>query len=377
MITTTTGRVKTAAVVALSLTMALTSCSRTPSSSGGENSDLSLTFANYTEAGPVFHVITTTLQEQLQAAKNAPEVKFFDNNGNPETMLTNARLMVQAKPDIIIEYPVAENAVGVRNIFSKAEIPCIAVNLPLDGCSFINIDNDAMGLSAGELAAREMKQRGWDPQSITVLLGQNATAGPSVNGNLLTFAPRFSELGGLPPVSASDITPDKTQINANIVQFDGKSDQDISFNAVRSLLAGIPAARNLVLYTVNDDETLGAYRAIKDANRTNVIVIGHGGGRTDSLQLLRDDPNWVGQDVFYSQYWGEYLIAMAQAIQAGQTPPETTFLPSITIDKAGLNKYFDTNTFEAKKLPPLTPESEYLKKGGFLQEVGNIEGITS
>lgn len=359
----------------LSLALVISGCSRSSSGDGEKDGTLKLTWANYTEAGPVFHVITTTMQDQLKTAKNAPSFKYYDNNGDAQTMLSNAQLMVQAKPDVIIEYPVAENSTGVRNVFAKAGIPCIAVNLPLEGCPFINIDNPAMGKSAGELAAKEAKKRKWDPKNTTVILGQNATAGPSVNGNLTTFLQSYSSGVGLPEVTDDAITPDSTKINDYTIQFDGKSDQNESFTRVRSLLAAVPASRNLILYTVNDDETLGAYRAIQGAKRSNVFVIGHGGGRADALKLLRDDPNWVGEDVFYSQYWGQYMIAMAQAIHAGAEPPETTLLPSITIDKEGLSKYFDPKSFKAKKLPPLTPESEYLKKGGFLQEVGNVEGL--
>ncbi|GLZ42286.1 substrate-binding domain-containing protein [Actinokineospora sp. NBRC 105648] len=342
----------------------------------GKGTPLKVAFANYTEAGPVFHATTVRLDQQVAETGAAVEIKWFDNAGDPAKMLSNANLMVQAKPDVLIEYPVAENSAGVKKVFEKSGIPCIALNLPLQGCAFINIDNPKMGKSAAAIAAAEAKKRGWTAADTTVLIGQNATAGPSVNGNVTAFYSAFADAFGLPPVAEDAITPTTTTIGANGIQFDGKSDQNVSFNAVRGLLAGLDKGRKLVLYTCNDDETQGAYRAVQDAGRSaDVIVVGHGGGREDTLKALRDDPNWIAQDVFFEEYWGEYVIAMAQAMKGGATPPELTILPSTTIGKADLGKFYDPATLKLKLLPPLDETNSYLAKGGFLQLVGNIEGL--
>ncbi|GAA5227598.1 hypothetical protein GCM10025778_21310 [Paeniglutamicibacter antarcticus] len=354
----------------------MSSCS-SPSSSEAGSDGLNLTFANYTEAGPVFHATTVKLQEQLKEhADSGVSVDWFDNQGDPTKMLENARLMVQTSPDVIIEYPVAEDSVGVQKVFKEADIPCIALNLPLAGCSWINIDNPKMGESAAKLASAEAKKRGWTEDDTTVLIGQNATAGPSVNGNITRFFEVFADEFGLEPVAEADITPSTSTIGKNGVQFDGKSDQDVSFTAVRALLAGLDPDRNLVLYACNDDQTLGAYRAIKDAGRSdNVIVIGHGGGRIDTLEALRDDPNWIGQDVFFEDYWGQYTVAMAEAIVAGKELPELTLLPSLTIGKDELFDYFDKETLELTKLPPLDDTNSYMADSDFLKRIDNIDGL--
>lgn len=372
-------RLKRSHVVVIGLitgAMTLTACGG-DGASGSSDNKMKLTFANYTEAGPVFHATTVKLNEQIDTLKAPIAIQWFDNQADPSKMLENARLMVQAKPDVIIEYPVAENSAGVEKVLSESGIPCIALNLPAKGCHFINIDNPKMGASAAALAVAEAKTRGWKPTDVTVLIGQNATAGPSVNGNVTTFYSEFAKGFGLPERSADSITPTTSTIDSNGIQFDGKSDQDASYNAVRSILSGIERDRKIILYTCNDDQTQGAYRAITGDNRgDNVIVIGHGGGRKDTLKALRDDPNWVGQDVFFEDYWGQYVVAMAQALVKGEKTPEVTLLPSETIAKKDLGKYFDTESFEVKKLPPLEADNEYLSKGGFLQSVGNVEGLS-
>jgi hypothetical protein len=78
-----------------------------------------------------------------------------------------------------------------------------------------------------------------------------------------TMAPAL----GLPSMDAASITPKTTKIGANAIQFDGGSQLQPSFEAVKNLLPSIPQGNNIILYTVNNDSTNGALRALEDAGR--------------------------------------------------------------------------------------------------------------
>lgn len=358
------------------------SSSNGSASSAGGNKSLDVAFANFTENSPIFHVLHTSLADQLKAHPDSGvNVSWYDNGGDSAKMVSNARLMVTSKPDFIIEYPVVEHPASVGRLFSRGKVPCVSINLPTPGCPFLNIDTGALGEGVAQVVGKIAKARGWDGSNTTVLLGQNAVAGPGVNNAVVYFYPKLAKILGLDDAAPSDITPKTTTIGKNGIQFDAASDQQKAFDAVRSLLASIPRDRNLIVFTINDAESLGAYTAIKGAGRLdNALVAGLGGGVAKQLQLLQKDPHWVAEAGIFSPVWGEYAVAMGQAMLKGAKTPDVTPLPQAVITKDNLSKYYDVDTLKRgsidfESLPPLVEKNQYLAQGGFLQSVGNVAGL--
>jgi ribose transport system substrate-binding protein len=345
---------------------------------GGDDEPFNVSFANYTEAAPLFRVIHTNLDQVLMEQDTNVEVKWYDNAGDAARMLQNAQLMVSDNPDAIVMYPVSTATQGIGRIFEDSGIPCVSVNLDTEACEFLNIDNSALGVDTATIIGEIAAERGWDASNTTVLLGQNAAAGEQVNDCVRYFYSTIAPLLGMEEVDPDSITPETTRIGENAIQFDGGSQLQPSFEAVSGLLPSIPPDHNIILYTVNNDSTTGALRALQDAGRggEDTLLIGGLGGDEVGIKALREDPRWVAEGDIFVAWWGQYAIAMAQALAEGIDPPEdVTALPQIVLTEETVDQYHEPDSVDVKQLPPLVPSNEYLREGGFLQVVGNIEGL--
>jgi ribose transport system substrate-binding protein len=347
-------------------------------SSSGGGGTFKLSFSNYTESAPLFRVIHTNLDKAIKDTNAKVAVKWYDNAGDPAKMLQNAQLMVRDKPDAIVIYPVSNATQGVGRVLGDSKIPCVSVNLDTAQCHFLNIDNRALGEGTADIMGKIAKDRGWNASNTTVLIGQNAAAGEQVNDCVRYFYSTIAPIIGLPEVDATSIGPKTTKVGTNAIQFDGGSQLQPSFEAVKNLLPSIPKGNNIILYTVNNDSTNGALRALDDAGRAGdeKLLIGGLGGDDAGIKALRSDPRWVAEGDIFVNWWGEYAVAMAQALAKGAIPPDhVTALPQIVLDKKSVDQYHKPGSVDVKQLPPLDDSNSYLSKGGFLQVIRNIKGM--
>lgn len=373
-------RLALAAALALAVAGATACGSNDAGNKGGGSAKgtFKISFSNYTESAPLFRVIHTNLDKAIKEHNAKVKVKWYDNAGDPAKMLQNARLMIQDKPDAIVIYPVSTATQGVGKLLKQSKIPCVTVNLDTPGCAFLNIDNRALGVDTAKIMGQIAKQRGWNASNTTVLIGQNAAAGEQVNDCVRYFYSTIAPILGLQEVDAKTIKPTTTRIGGNAIQFDGGSQLQPSFQAVKNLLPSVPRNHNIILYTVNNDSTTGALRALQDAGRAgnNTLLIGGLGGDTTGINALTNDPRWVAEGDIFVSWWGEYAVSMAQALAKGQKPPaHVTALPQVVLDKKTLTEYHQPGSVEVKQLPPLVESNQYLKEGGFLQVINNVKGL--
>jgi ribose transport system substrate-binding protein len=372
-----------AAAATVTTLLLLTACGGSSSNSGGSGSGsgsgtFTMDFANFTEAAPLFHVIHTNLDDVLAKGDSGLSVKWYDNAGDAAKMTQNAQLMIQDQPDAIVMYPVSAATQGVSQILSDGGIPCVSVNLDTPACSFLNIDNRALGEQTAQIVGKVAADRGWNASNTTVLIGQNAASGEQVNDCVRYFASTVAPLLGIGGIDPKTITPTTTTIGANIIQFDGASALQPSFEAVSNLLPSIPAGNNIILYTVNNDSTSGALRALEDAGRggENALLVGGLGGDETGITALRKDPRWVAEGDIFVSWWGAYAAAMAKAVAGGVKPPaDVTPLPQIVLDKTAVDQYHAPNSVDVAKLPPLVADNQFLDDTGVLQYVRKVAGL--
>lgn len=335
----------------------------------------SFAFAMATAANPLIVQQANTFKDQ--AEKLGAKVTIYDNKGTAEDMLSNANLMVAAKPDVLVEYPSAADATSrVSQIFKQSGIPCISINVPVQGCPLFNFDQPYLAGLGADAMAKQMASRGWTGANTTVVIGQAAKYGPAVNIAVTSFYDKLSSMvPGMTHVPASAITPSTTTISGNQgLQVDLDFTADIAFPAMTRALSSIPAGRHIVLYTTADDVTVAARRAIANAGRTNDAIVSGFGGDADAVNALRAGNGWVTEQTGFYGNWGEFVLAMVGAIQQGVTLPELTEPPMIVLTKDNVDTYFKAGTTDLIKMPELPQPSQYLIKTGVLQKYGNVAG---
>ncbi|MDQ6899399.1 MAG: substrate-binding domain-containing protein [Actinomycetota bacterium] len=369
------GNLKHAALL-LAFALLITACGG-GGQGGGSQQQYTFDYANVLQSGALFVAVGDGVKSA--AATSGIKLKYYDNQyPSAETALRNARLMVQDKPDVIIDYQaVAGIGDSVAKMFNNAKIPCIAVNVPMNGCSWFNLVNREIGTDTAKVVLPVLQSKGWSGSDTIVLFLQSASAGTEVNDCIRYFYVTLSQsLPGFTVAQPSDITASTTRIGGSGWQLEGGGKLDQSYTAVKNTLQTIPADKHIVLYSINDDSVLGGWRAITEAHReANSLVAGLGSDE-QSRQQLRTNPQWVAEGELFPSMWGEYLMAMGVATLKGHKPPKLTKTPQVVMTKDTVSKYFKPGSDQPIALPPLSPEDQYLKDAGILQKFHNIQGLS-
>lgn len=347
------------------------------SSTTATNKSYNFAYANISDSSPLFKTVGDTMVSN--GKKVNITVKRFDNNIDATKALTNAQLMVQQKPDIAIDWTGTESiGKSVGAVFSRAKIPCIAVNQTIDGCPYFNLVNADLGSGSAAIVAPIMKQKGWTGKDTTLVLLFNPGAGSEVNSNVRYFYSDIAKaVPGFTQASPESITDKTTTIGSlpNGVQINGQDALEASYTAMKNELQLLPSGRHIVIFTQNDDSAMGAWRAITQASRqSDTLIIGQGADAA-ALQQLRTNPQWVAEGSVFFELWSEFLLAMGVAMQNGATPPALTLPPQTVLSKTTVSQYYGATGVTATVAPPLDPRDNYLLKTGILQQFGNVQGV--
>jgi ribose transport system substrate-binding protein len=396
-------RLKAATLVAVaSITIAVAASSvATGSAPTSPLKGKTIAFANFTLSIPEFVGLQNAMVQEAKTL--GVNLKLYNNNADASTTLTNAKLIAQAKPNLVLEYnPVAASANAVGAQFTKNKIPCIAVNVAgATGCPWYNLRPNVVSGQAGTEIGLVAKKRGWTGANTKVVLFDNAPAGAQIQAQIDYFYQNLTKVfpGLAPMASFSDLTTTTSKLGSTTFQQSDNSDPTMTFTEMKTLLAQIPSSDHIIVYTTTDDGDAAALRAVNQAGRTaGILTVGIVGSAT-ALDGLRTDPKqWAGTASIFYNNWGEYLFAMAQAILTGAKTPAMTSGPdailssNLTVPGTEIvpaSTYYKSGSTTPYKLPPLVPVAEgtvglntglvgnaYLAKTGVLQVFGNVTGLS-
>jgi ribose transport system substrate-binding protein len=383
---------------------ASTASSASSGSAASSLNGLDMAFANASLAAGQFVEIQNGVKS---AAKTVgANLTTYNNNQDATTVLKNAQLISQTKPGFVLEYnPIQGIYQSIQTLFQRASIPCIAINVPAlnpatDYCKWFDLSNQVLCGDTAKAIGKVAKQDGWTGKNTTVLLLNAASFGEALNTcNGFFYKELTNWIPGLQKInSAQDIKLTTTKLGTSLVQVNGNAVRGDSFTAAQQALQTIPANRNIVLYTVADDSTLGAWQAIVRAGRASHTLTGGIAGEPTAYAQLRNNPHWVAEgDIFFGA-WGEYLMAMAAAVKNGTKTPFQTVSPEAVTTKnfsipgsivAPMSDFYHGSSTTPYRLPPLeqtkvrptefgtnaTVGNSYLAATGVLQKFHNVTGL--
>ena len=92
------------------------------------------------------------------------------------------------------------------------------------------------------------------------------------------------------------------------------------------------------VYSMDDETSIGALQAIREANRTDIKVITGGGGMQEYFRMMPENEDiWI-QSALYSPAMVRDAVDMAVDILNGEDVPDTIIIPTTIIDR---NNYED------------------------------------
>ena len=112
------------------------------------------------------------------AAKSQVELLVTDNRNSPEEAVKNAAWLISQRVDFVIEYDFHYRVGPVlANMFHKAGIPTLAIDIPMPSAIYFGVNNYAAGLVGGDALAGFAK-RNWRGRVDRILLLEIPEAGP-------------------------------------------------------------------------------------------------------------------------------------------------------------------------------------------------------
>jgi ribose transport system substrate-binding protein len=288
----------------------------------GQSERYRIGFANLSEASPFAMDVRKGLE---QAAREAGNVELFlaDNQLDPDTAVRVARQFLDQDLDLVIEYQIDEQTGNrIINMFQNAEIPVIAVDIPMVGATYFGVDNYRAGHMAG-VAMGEWLLDHWEGRFDQLVILDEPRAGA------LPATRIQGQLDGLQSILGP------VPLDKQVVRHSGNT-RETSLEVMKTVLAGLPKNRRIAVLSFNDDAAMGALEAARALDlEDHIVIVGQGADRRVREELSRTGSRILGSTTYSPEKYGEKLIPLALRILRGESVPpavyvEHTFIKAVS-----------------------------------------------
>jgi len=265
-----------------------------------------------------------------QAAQNASNVDLIlaDNQLSGEVALRVADRLIAEGVDLVIEYQIDEKAGGlIMDKFKEADVPVIAVDIPMVGATYFGVDHYRAGRMAGVALGRWIAEH-WGGSFDRLIVLEEQRPGALVAARIQ------GQLDGLQSV-AGKVAPART------IRLDSGNTSDISQANMNEALEGLPDEHRLAVISFNDDAAIGAVTAARQAGREqDVVIVGQGADRIARKEIRRSGSRLIGSAAYWPERYGQKLIDVAQAILQGEPVPPAVYNKHIFITKDNIDEFY-------------------------------------
>jgi ribose transport system substrate-binding protein len=268
----------------------------------------------------------------LRWAANEHQVDLIelDNQYSLKIALRNAQILVQQNLDLAIEFQVHERiSTKLSNLFSKANIPVIALDIPQPGAAFFGVDNHRVGILAGKALLR-VAQSEWNGECDEVLLLDMEIAGSLPHMRLS---------------SAQDVLRQGLPGKWLTTQLQARGEFIRAFELTRKYLQSTPKRRTLLI-GINDFAVLGALRAFEEAGRSRLCLgVGFGAIPAARRELRIPTTRLVGSVAFFPERYGESVLKLALDILHQKPIPPAMYAPVQLMTPKNVDQLYPKDLF--------------------------------
>jgi ribose transport system substrate-binding protein len=275
---------------------------------------------------------SSAVGQGLRWAANEHQVDLIelDNQYSLKIALRNAEILVQQNLDLAIEFQVYERiSTKLSNLFSEANIPVIALEIPQPGAAFFGVDNHKVGMLAGKALLRAA-QREWNGECDEVLLLDLEIAGSLPHMRLSSTQAVLRK--GLPE-------------NWLTTQLQSRGEFVRAFELTRKYLQSVPKRRTL-LTGINDFAVLGALRAFEEAGRSRLcLAVGFGAIPAARRELRLPNTRLAGSVAFFPERYGESVLKLALDILHQRPVPPAMYAPVQLMTPKNVDQFYPKDLF--------------------------------
>lgn len=288
-------------------------------------------FANLTEDIVFTQLVREGLVETAEELGNV-ELVLADNRLDGATALSNTENFITQGVDGIIHFQTDEafgNVIMARA--RQAEIPVIAIDIPMPGAVFFGADNYFAGQLAGEALA-EWVNENWDGEADAMLILELPQSGPIPAARMQGMEESFQ-------ANVETPVPDDM-----IFRLDSKNTQEESFRVVSDTLPAIPDAEKIVAVTINDGTALGTIAAAEAAGRADqIMVVGQNADPSGQEEMIKENSRYLGATGYFPENYGSKMLpAMIDILECRPVDP-SIYVDHIFISADNVCEFYPEN----------------------------------
>ena len=265
-----------------------------------------------------------------QAAQNVSNIDLIlaDNQLSGKVAIRVADRLIAEGVDLVIEYQIDEKAGGLlMDKFNQAEVPVIAVDIPMVGATYFGVDHYRAGRMAG-VALGTWIAAHWDGFFDRLIVLEEQRPGALVAARIQ------GQLDGLQSI-VGEVSPART------IRLDSGNTREISQTNFMEALEQFPNEHRLAVIPFNDDAAVGAIGAAREAGREeDVVVVGQGADRIARREIRRPGSRLIGSAAYWPERYGQQLIDVAQAILRGEPVPPAVYSKHVFITQDNIDEYY-------------------------------------
>lgn len=207
-------------------------------------------------------------------------------------------------------------------------LPTIAIDIVQAPCqvAFMGADNTLAGTIAGKYVGDALKAENDCTYGAVVTLdtkGAGATTLARMNGMIAGFE---EACGTIDPAKFKSIDVGGTT--------------DLALEKFGNQLSAIAPGGIIVVLSLNDDMSLGAFAAARTAGREAELRLAGQGADPTSWKEIACNPYWLADTAYFPERYGTILIPAVVDLLNGKTIPENLFTKHDTVTKDNVRTLF-------------------------------------
>ena len=263
-------------------------------------------------------------ETRCKEMKESGEIKDYiiATSGNAEDMTADLDDLLTQNVDAIVAYPQWDGMEASLQRILDADIPlvCFDLQFNLDGYYLVTGDNKDMGVQGANYIFDKIGADG------TVIALTVPTAGSVNDLRMEGFYEQMEQL----------------EQNWNVVEYATEFTREAGLKDVADILVNNPQID--AIYSLDDETSIGALQAIKEAGRTDIKVITGGGGCQEYFNMMPEYEDINVASATYSPAMVETAVDEAVQLLNGESVEEKLVIPTTIVDKENYKDFLDPSS---------------------------------
>ena len=257
---------------------------------------------------------------KAEAEKAGVEIAFCDSEIDAAKALACAQNLKVQEVQAVLNFQLFEDS-SPEICAAYGDLPTIAIDIHQAPCetAFMGADNTKAGELAGKYVGDALKAENDCQYTAVVTLdtkGAGATTEARVNGMIDGFQQACGEI------------PEE-----KFRSLDVGGTTDLAVTKFGDQLSALEPGGIIVVLSLNDDMSLGAFAAARTAGRESELRLAGQGADPTSWKEIACNPNWLADTAYFPERYGEILIPAVVKLLNGETVEKNLFTQHDVVTK--------------------------------------------